>query len=784
MQRRSGEWSYSIPDALGREVLRGTCKTLGGANLAQSLLDGKTLVARYDGSSGDAGYAVLLDGQAVELAGGRFLSAQYYDSYDFLSRSEFSELGFENDPNYGKRYTGGDKSLHTGSIRTSLSPQQTVRMPEAYYYDLHGRLVQSNGRNHLGGKDRYLARYDFTGRPVQTRESHSSSASGSQRGLTTTLAYDHDGRLSSQRLALSSATIPMTTNYSYDEAGRLSEKTLGSTPVSYAYNVRGWIGKIASAPFVSELRYENPRYGGAPLYSGMVSQWTWKHGQQPENDYVFSYDGVGRMVAAKHFVDGARTDGYTERGIRYDANGNLLAISRTAGGAVSDSLRFTLGGDVLLDVSGTSTGVFEYDPSGNLVKDGLNRLEFSYNCLNLMQTAETASGALKAQFTYGSDGRKLSEKAGTGGFEYMGSLIYAYRGGTLSLAQAVTDEGTIQSAGVNYFIRDHLGSVRAVVDHTGKIVERNDYYPFGGRHENASLPLTGVNRYKFGGKETLEPVSLDMLDFGARFYDPRIARWNTQDPLAEQNPSVSLYAYCSNNPISRIDPDGMLDDWVERGNRVVFDPDIHGPNDPKLQSGDHYLGASYQVVKDGNTITDYRSDGSIMFSQESYAYKRMVGQSNSTGNESFMAMTDKGFLVLPDYDNSRFESLYREYGYEFVNGNLQDPFGTTYKIFGTVHTHPNGGPPSRDAVSNYGDLAFASYCTPNKPAYVLRLNGENKVSFIVAHPNLPRNPKNFKYKMETVTDSYPDANVTNVLNGRFSLKKFTIQNRVYFNNYR
>ena len=558
MQRRSGEWSYSIPDALGREVLRGTCKTLGGSNLAQSLLDGKTLVARYDGSSGDAGYAVLLDGQAVELAGGRFLSAQYYDSYDFLSRSEFSELGFENDPNYGKRYTGGDKSLHTGSIRTSLSPQQTVRMPEAYYYDLHGRLVQSNGRNHLGGKDRYLARYDFTGRPVQTRESHSSSASGSQRGLTTTLAYDHDGRLSSQRLALSSATIPMTTNYSYDEAGRLSEKTLGPTPVSYAYNVRGWIGKIASAPFVSELRYENPRYGGAPLYSGMVSQWTWKHGQQPENDYVFSYDGVGRLVAAKHFVDGARTDGYTERGIRYDANGNLLAISRTAGGAVSDSLRFTLGGDVLLDVSGTSTGVFEYDPSGNLVKDGLNRLEFSYNCLNLMQTVQTTVGASKAQFTYGSDGRKLSEKAGTGGFEYLGSLIYAYRGGTLSLAQAVTDEGTIQSAGVNYFIRDHLGSVRAVVDHTGKTVERNDYYPFGGRHENASLPLTGVNRYKFGGKESLEPVSLDMLDFGARFYDPRIARWNTQDPLAEKYFSLSPYNYCAGNPITLVDPTGMF----------------------------------------------------------------------------------------------------------------------------------------------------------------------------------------------------------------------------------
>ena len=214
--------------------------------------------------------------------------------------------------------------------------------------------------------------------------------------------------------------------------------------------------------------------------------------------------------------------------------------------------------------------MFEYDPSGNLVKDGLKRLEFSYNCLNLMQTAETASGALKAQFTYGSDGRKLSEKARTGGFEYMGSLIYAYRGGTLSLAQAVTDEGTIQSAGVNYFIRDHLGSVRAVVDHTGKIVERNDYYPFGGRHENSALSLSATNRYKFGGKESLEPVSLDMLDFGARFYDPRIARWNTQDPLAEKYFSLSPYNYCAGNPITLVDPTGMvMDDYRLKKNGEI-----------------------------------------------------------------------------------------------------------------------------------------------------------------------------------------------------------------------
>ena len=732
VQRRSGEWSYSIPDALGREVLRGTCKTLGGSNLAQSLLDGKTLVARYDGSSGDAGYAVLLDGQAVELASGRFLSAQYYDSYDFLSRSEFSELGFENDPNYGKRYTGGDKSLHTGSIRTSLSPQQTVRMPEAYYYDLHGRLVQCNGRNHLGGKDRYLARYDFTGRPVQTRESHSSSASGSQRGLTTTLAYDHDGRLSQRRTTLSSVTTPLTARYSYDEAGRLSEKTLGPTPVSYAYNVRGWIGKIASAPFVSELRYENPRYGGAPLYSGMVSQWTWKHGQQPENDYVFSYDGVGRMVAAKHFVDGARTDGYTERGIRYDANGNLLSISRTAGGAVSDSLRFTLGGDVLLDVSGTSTGVFEYDPSGNLVKDGLNRLEFSYNCLNLMQTAETASGALKAQFTYGSDGRKLSEKAKTGGFEYLGSLIYAYRGGTLSLAQAVTDEGTIQSAGVNYFIRDHLGSVRAVVDHTGKTVERNDYYPFGGRHENSALSLLATNRYKFGGKESLEPVSLDMLDFGARFYDPRIVRWNTQDPLAEKYFSLSPYNYCAGNPITLVDPTGMvMDDYrLKKNGEIELMKKTNDNYDviyAENEKGEVDLSKSIQIDKN---IISSKQIGMKIFNGEIYPYDQYEISNDQQAQNIFSFVANNSVvewsLSSLDIFNSRdhqpinYLTTSHEYGMEYGGIDLFEKLTTSsyhlinYRI--NQHSHTNGS-----TVVSHGDVGIAKKIQdrfPNAKLYI------------------------------------------------------------------
>ena len=49
---------------------------------------------------------------------------------------------------------------------------------------------------------------------------------------------------------------------------------------------------------------------------------------------------------------------------------------------------------------------------------------------------------------------------------------------------------------------------------------------------------------------------LNTYDYGARQYNPVTARWDRVDPLAEKYYDISPYAYCANNPVNAIDPDG------------------------------------------------------------------------------------------------------------------------------------------------------------------------------------------------------------------------------------
>jgi RHS repeat-associated protein len=101
-----------------------------------------------------------------------------------------------------------------------------------------------------------------------------------------------------------------------------------------------------------------------------------------------------------------------------------------------------------------------------------------------------------------------------------------------------------------------LGSTRVIVDNAGNITAQYNYYPFGKQWEDANL-MANTNRWNFSGKEKQTIRDLGWLDFSARMYaNCEMPIFITQDPLAEKYYSISPYAYCANNPIRYIDPDG------------------------------------------------------------------------------------------------------------------------------------------------------------------------------------------------------------------------------------
>ena len=164
--------------------------------------------------------------------------------------------------------------------------------------------------------------------------------------------------------------------------------------------------------------------------------------------------------------------------------------------------------------------------------------------------------------------------------------------------------------------RDHLGSVRAVVDEQGAVVEARDYYAFGLRMPGRSFVAGAPTRADYTGHELDEESG--QLYAGARYYVPSIGRWMAVDPLADDMPVWSPYAYSFNNPLVFVDPSGMIP-WpiarVWKGLKARFSTNsgmnggafgagrrggrIHKGLDLNIGSGDHDLGAPVYVTHDG-----------------------------------------------------------------------------------------------------------------------------------------------------------------------------------------
>ena len=105
-----------------------------------------------------------------------------------------------------------------------------------------------------------------------------------------------------------------------------------------------------------------------------------------------------------------------------------------------------------------------------------------------------------------------------------------------------------------YFANDHLGSASLITNADGMLIQNLQYTPFG---ETFVDMRSGdfATPYRFTGKE--QDCETGLYYYGARYYDSRLGRFLSVDPLASKFPSYSPYAYTFNNPIRFTDPTGM-----------------------------------------------------------------------------------------------------------------------------------------------------------------------------------------------------------------------------------
>ena len=268
---------------------------------------------------------------------------------------------------------------------------------------------------------------------------------------------------------------------------------------------------------------------------------------------------------------------------------------------------------------------YTYDANGNMLTDSNKGItSIDYNVLDLPQCISTKSRALFKEdsndtiyYTYSADGTKLRStykkaeyrvypynpetsltsfnvetglNVGTVGmakpiakrlktkYYYCSNLVYdndnisaiLFDGGYASVDD---DNGIV----MHFYVKDHLGSNRLVVDGNGNIEEVNHYYPFGALMGDRC----GVSRnnYKYIGKELDTMYGWNMQDHEARWYDIENITWRVIDAKSEINYSISPYAYVDCNPIKYIDTDGKIKrnyflPLKEKENDETIDPNV------------------------------------------------------------------------------------------------------------------------------------------------------------------------------------------------------------------
>jgi RHS repeat-associated protein len=357
--------------------------------------------------------------------------------------------------------------------------------------------------------------------------------------------------------------------YRYDRAGRLKSE-------GFRYESSGW--QTPGAQQYNTGYSYDPNSNIKTLYryanSGMMDQFTYSYygtGSTATNRLKQVSDAVSSGTYSMDIDNQTSPTNYS-----YDGTGNL-----TGDASEGLTIEWTVYGKVK-QVTHSSGKVikFLYDAGGNRVRKEVTGSGVSAENGTTYYVLEPTGKQLAMYNWNGQSTDSVEVEYTLYGSERLGQRREVFNAGDRNvLITNIAAREDIHNSGVRYSriinrsiyeLNDHLGNVRVVISdvkelQTGgwyavDVKSYSNYYAFG-MEQPERCWQSEEYRYGFNGKEKDNELKGEgnSYDFGARIYDPRLGRWLSMDPKAEQRRWLSPYNFVQNNPLILIDPDGMLD---------------------------------------------------------------------------------------------------------------------------------------------------------------------------------------------------------------------------------
>jgi RHS repeat-associated protein len=530
---------FLITDRLGRSVrffFDGLNRLANEAWFSESGIE-NVLHRTYD----KAGNLLSVEDGFVNGAFTRML-AYTYDNRNRVTSVD--NLSADGSPNVVLGYT-------YDAVGNVLSVAETINgTPGAvtsYAYDALNRIVretQSGG----GTNDK---RVDLAYNPLGqlTAIDRFSDLAGAQSVIRTEHTHDELNRLTHIDHKRGMSVVAFE-DLAYDAASRITQSTDGDGSSSYSYDNRD---QIRSAD----------------------------HSRAALVDEAFAYDANGNRTSSNRHGSAYQTgpgnrllsDGTFN--YAYDAEGNLIRRTEIVTGRVRE---------FQYDNRNRLVAVLDNDAAGVLVQ----RTDYRYDVFNrrISRSVDNTPGdAVEPSvdhFIYDREDVLLEFLDPDGSGPQPSTLNSRLLHGPAVDQVLAQDDG---AGGVQWYLTDHLGTTRDLVDNSGSVVNHFVYDSYGNViSQNAAGPTT---RYLFTGREF--DTSVGLYYYRARYYDAAIGRFLREDPLRFGTGDANLYRYVRNNLLGATDPMGLC----ENDEHLVFEPDLFwdalDPNRPIIKKGDDQM---------------------------------------------------------------------------------------------------------------------------------------------------------------------------------------------------